>query len=234
MLYSTCTFSPEENEQVIAYILQNHDTMKLVEMEPYEGFGAGRPELADGNEDLRKCIRIWPHIMSGEGHFMALLKKQGEHVETGEKPSKKPIPKQERALLDEFFKAVSMDLDQNRMEVRKGQVYYLTEHLGERRGITFLRNGLYLGELKKNRFEPSQAFAMALKMQEYASVLDLDSHDSRVYRYLKGETISVDDVPAKHKKGWQLVCVKGYPLGWGKLSGGVLKNKYLASWRIRE
>lgn len=58
--------------------------------------------------------------------------------------------------------------------------------------------------------------------------------DERVIRYLKGETILVDDVPVKRKKGWQLVCVSGYPLGWGKLSGGVLKNKYLASWRMKQ
>ena len=108
----------------------------------------------------------------------------------------------------------------------------MTGYLNDCRGMKFLRNGLYLGELKKDRFEPGQAFAVALKKEEYASVIDLDWRDERVVRYLKGETIQVDDVRVTHKKGWQLVCVNGYPLGWGKLVNGQLKNKYLASWRM--
>lgn len=74
---------------------------------------------------------------------------------------------------------------------------------------------------------------MALKKEEYASVLDFDQADERVIRYLKGETVTVDDMAVNRKKGWQLVCVNGYPLGWGKLVNGVLKNKYLAGWRMK-
>lgn len=235
MLYSTCTFSPEENEQIIAFILSEYPEMSIVEIDGYEGFATGCPALADGNEELRKCVRIWPHKMSGEGHFMALLKKAGEVGcdIAAAKQSVKRLGKEERRLLDEFFVNVHMKLDMDYIEVRKGQVYYITKSLGERRGITFLRNGLYLGEIKKNRFEPSQAFAMALKKEEYAAVVDLDWTDDRVTRYLKGETIDVGDITLSKEKGWRLVCVSGYPLGWGKLGNGVLKNKYLAGWRMK-
>lgn len=233
MLYSTCTFSPEENEQVIAYLLRERGDMHLEEMEGYAGFAAGHPDWADGNPDLKKCVRIWPHRMAGEGHFLALLKKDGEMMPREDAAVKPRISKAERKVLEEFFRDVSGEITLDKMEVRGNQVYALSGIAGEQKGINFLRNGLYLGELKKDRFEPGQAFAMALRKEEYASVLDFSQDDERVRRYLKGETLTVDDMPVNREKGWQLVCVEGYPLGWGKLAGGILKNKYLAGWRMK-
>ena len=99
------------------------------------------------------------------------------------------------------------------------------------KGIRFLRTGLYLGDLKKNRFEPSQSLAMCLKASEYKNTVNLQVNDERVIKYLKGETIDVDDLVSPKTKGWQLVLVAGYPLGWGKLANGTLKNKYLPGWR---
>ena len=124
------------------------------------------------------------------------------------------------------------------------------EAIGTRKGLVFLRNGLYLGEIRKDRFEPSQSFAMALKKEEYTAVINLDYRDVRVEKYLRGETLEVDDIvecnfqkaeemhnakttKKRLEKGWQLVCVNGYPLGWGKLSGGTLKNKYHPGWRMQ-
>ncbi|MEY8427194.1 RsmB/NOP family class I SAM-dependent RNA methyltransferase [Lachnospiraceae bacterium 46-15] len=233
MLYSTCTFSPEENEQVIAHLLRERDDMHLEEMEGYAGFAAGRPDWANGNPALEKCVRIWPHRMAGEGHFLALLKKDGEVLSREDAPVKPRISKAERKVLEEFFRDVSGRITPDKVEVRGNQVYALSGIAGEQKGIAFLRNGLYLGELKKDRFEPGQAFAMALRKEEYASVLDFSQDDERIRRYLKGETLTVDDISVKREKGWQLVCVEGYPLGWGKLTGGILKNKYLSGWRMK-
>ena len=101
----------------------------------------------------------------------------------------------------------------------------------EVKGIRFLRTGLLLGELKKNRFEPSQALAMNLKKEEYENVLDFSVDDERIIKDLKGETLEVEDLVSSKEKGWYLVCVDGYPLGFGKLSGQMLKNKYLPGWR---
>ena len=95
-----------------------------------------------------------------------------------------------------------------------------------------MRTGLLLGELKKKRFEPSQALAMYLKKDDYKETLDFSAGDERVSRYLKGETLDLDDMVSDRSKGWYLVCVDGYPLGWGKLSRGTLKNKYLPGWRL--
>lgn len=271
LLYSTCTFSPEENEQVIQFLLDSRDDMEIREIQPFEGFAPGRPEVAyegwdlenpddrkPGSSDLTKCVRIWPHKMAGEGHFLALLHKKGEcrtdraagSANTGSIAEVKGIGKPETKALTEFFADVTMDINWKQVEVRKGQVYLVPEALGERKGLVFLRNGLYLGEIRKDRFEPSQSFAMALKKREYAACVDLDYSDVRVEKYLRGETLEVDDIIEENiraaeeagekasarkrlEKGWQLVCVNGYPLGWGKLVNGTLKNKYHAGWRMK-
>ena len=124
-----------------------------------------------------------------------------------------------------------MEFPEERLEIREERLYLLPENIPDLKGIRVMRSGLLLGELKKNRFEPSQAFAMVLKKEQYKATIDLASIDHRVIRYLKGETIEVDDLPLKRQKGWQLVCVDGYPLGWGKLVNGSLRNKYLPGWR---
>ncbi len=231
MLYSTCTFSPEENEQIIAYLLKERPDFTVEEITPYEGFRPGRPEWAQpALPELARTVRIFPHCMKGEGHFLALLSRKGEkpeekHFLSGQK--KNPVP-EELAL---FLKDVSWKPDSSRLRIYGERVYYMPEGLPDLRGVRFLRSGLLLGELKKKRFEPSQAFAMFLRKEEYARILDFSAGDARVGRYLKGETLEVDDMVSGEKKGWQLVCVDGYPLGWGKLSGGTLKNKYLPGWR---
>lgn len=73
---------------------------------------------------------------------------------------------------------------------------------------------------------------MVLKKEEYASVIDLPATDERIIRYLKGETIEIEDGESTQDAGWQLVCVDGYPLGWGKLIRGTLRNKYFSGWRM--
>jgi NOL1/NOP2/fmu family ribosome biogenesis protein len=241
MLYSTCTFSPEENEEMIAYLLETFPELEVMEIPWYEGFAHGMPELLPDHKgesfaSLRRCVRIFPHKMDGEGHFLALLKKSGElsglHGRAARGRSN--LAKEEEKVLRAFLQDVSMLWSMDQIESRGGQVYLVQEPSGVHGGIPFLRNGLYLGELKKNRFEPSQSFAMALKGTEYASVLDFDQNDERLRKYLQGETIMTDDLSPARAKGWQLVCVNGYPLGWGKLSGGTLKNKYHPGWRMQQ
>ena len=232
LLYSTCTFSPEENEEVIGWLLAQFPQMRLLPIAPYEGFSKGTPAWGNGDPRLETCVRIFPHHMDGEGHFLAFLEKSGDLVSS---PSLCRAAKPDRAqqkLLEEFFQDVAMSLAAERIEVRNQNVYYLPQtDTHALKGLHFLRNGLFLGELKKNRFEPSQPFALALSMDQYASVLNLSSSDERVSRYLKGETILTEPGECTRAKGWQLVCTDGYPLGWGKLVGQTLKNKYPAGWR---
>ena len=230
MLYSTCTFSKLENEGSIDGFLAEHPEFTLEEIPRQEGFCSGMPELVRSRFPLERCVRLFPHKIDGEGHFLALLKKAGEKIPGAPEPAGRPgrIP----AELEAFLQDVSMPMEPSRIVVKDTKVFLMPEGVGRCPGLRFLRSGLYLGELLKKRFEPSQAFAMALKKEEYASVIDLSAADDRVIRYLKGETLEIEDGESSRPEGWQLVCVDGYPLGWGKLIRGTLRNKYFSGWRM--
>lgn len=249
MLYSTCTFAPEENEGTVAWLLREHPELHLTDMEGYRGFSRGVPQWGDGSPELEKCVRIWPHKMRGEGHFLALFVKDGTETQvsgerSGQMVQKAGSPKEgrrerllqaakmgreERRLLEEFLTDTGIALDLARAEVRGQKAYLLPELPEGVRKLRFLRSGLYLGEFKKNRFEPSQSFAMALDAEACRESISLTRTDERTARYLKGETIEVPDTGKKN--GWKLICVDDHALGWGKLLGSVVKNKYLPSWR---
>lgn len=231
MIYSTCTFALEEDEQQIQYILDNCPEMSVVPLEKKEGFCDGFYELANTSKDTQGCVRLFPHKIEGEGHFVALLKKDGELKEDlSGKNLVSNVKKVPQEILD-FLKYIDMEIDMSELQIFDTRVYVVPKQLGELKGLKYLRTGLLLGEIKKNRFEPSQALAMALKMEQFDSVINLDVDDARVIKYLKGETIEVDDITVTRSSGWQLVCVSGYPLGFGKLVNGTLKNKYLTGWR---
>ena len=244
MFYSTCTFSPLENEKTITHLLKERPDMEVIPMEDYEGFAEGltsyRGEVFD--ESCKLCRRIWPHKMSGEGHFMALLhKKNGtpQQVQQTVLQSSiwwekcKGLNKEQKAAAEDFFSHVNIAYDVSRIDVRGDNLYYLPAPQYDGRGLHFLRNGLFMGEFKKKRFEPSQPFALALHAQDFDQVLDFPADDERLSRYLRGETLDVSDLIAgeKKRKGWQLVMVAGHPLGFGKLVNNNLKNKYPAGWR---
>ena len=237
MLYSTCTFAPAEDEQTVSWLLENRPDMELAEMEDYEGFSHGVPEWGNGNPELIKCIRIFPHKMNGEGHFLALFHKKGQAIKESSRPHTKP-DKNAFPLIEEFLNEIGLKtlcgqpFDWERVEIRGDKAYYLPPVAHNFRGITFLRNGLYLGDLKKNRFEPSQPLALAIRKDESEAVISLSASDERITRYLKGETLNIEPEEAAHKKGWHLLCADGYPIGFGKLVNQILKNKYPAGWRV--
>lgn len=231
MLYSTCTFATEENEGTISWLLENHPDMQLLTPAWHPGFSHGNPAWGNGNPELKKCIRIFPHKMNGEGHFIALLRKNGVSAQT-DACIRKNTEKELEKLLKEFWHNTTCPLDFSRMEMRNNNVYLLPPADNHYKGIRFLRNGLFMGECKKNRFEPSQPLALALKASDYPALLNLKADDERITRYLKGETLLVEPGEATKEKGWLLVCVDEHPIGWGKLVNQTLKNKYPAGWRI--
>ena len=148
MIYSTCTFSPEENEQIIAWVLREFPEIQLIPMKGYEGFSEGRPDLADGNPELKKCVRIWPHRMKGEGHFLALLKKNGESSRLKERQTEKAKMPQE---LFDFLQTVKKPLALDRLEIRQEKVFIHPDCRRDLKGLRIMRSGLLLGEcLKKS------------------------------------------------------------------------------------
>lgn len=226
LLYSTCTFSVKEDEENIRWILEKYPQMHLIPMAAYEGF-------TEGLLGLRDAVRIFPHKMKGEGHFLALLEKEADPQEEAKPPIKgeKLLPLKKLPVeIQEFLCFVNRSFEEGGFVIERDQVYYFAPGLERKKGIRYLRSGLLLGIWKKNRFEPSQAFAMTLKKQEFAYTCDWTAKDPRTIKYLKGETVEPDDTD-KGKTSWRLICVDGYPLGWGKLAGSMLKNKYNPGWR---
>lgn len=230
LLYSTCTFSRCEDEEIICHILENHQEMELIRLPLFEG--------ASGGIGLDGCIRLFPHKIKGEGHFISLLRKNGGGAErtaagSRERSRTEPQGKKAPALpteLTDFLALMNREFDDTRIMIKNDSVYYLPENFVPAKELRYLRTGLLLGELKNKRFEPGQALAMTLHAEEFRQTISWKKEDDRVIRYLKGETISLtpEEGPVK---GWCLVCVDGYPLGFAKGTGMALKNKYYPGWR---
>lgn len=230
LLYSTCTFSRCEDEEIICHILENHQEMELISLPLFEG--------ASGGIGLDGCIRLFPHKIKGEGHFISLLRKNGGGAErtaagSRERSRTEPQGKKSPALpkeLTDFLALMNREFDGSRIMIKNDSVYYLPENFVPAKELRYLRTGLLLGELKNKRFEPGQALAMTLHAEEFKQTISWKKEDDRVIRYLKGETISLtpEEGPVK---GWCLVCVDGYPLGFAKGTGMALKNKYYPGWR---
>ncbi|MDO4632308.1 MAG: RsmF rRNA methyltransferase first C-terminal domain-containing protein [Eubacteriales bacterium] len=230
LLYSTCTFSELENEAVIEQMLQMHPEMHLLPMEKAEGF-------ADGRRGLTEAARLFPHRIRGEGHFAVLLQKD-ENVTAEALKKVKPtgsekLSKEAKALWEEFDQKYLKHRWENVTFVQKEErIYAVPSEIGIPKGLRFLRTGLYLGDVQKKRFEPSQALAMYLNQEEAKNTVSFSPDDARTWRYLKGETIELTDEETPDK-GWCLVCVDGFPLGWAKNINGTLRNKYYPGWRVR-
>lgn len=267
MAYSTCTFSPEEDEQAVEAFLKEHPEFQIIQTEKFPGLSEGVPEWSkQGLEALSHTVRIWPQRASGEGHFIAVLKKaDGERTEHWKRSY--PAYLKDRKLLQDyeiFLQETIADLEENEdsedeishfSRLKRGtemvlfgeQLYLLAPELLSFEGLRVLRPGLHLGTLKKNRFEPSHALALWLRERDAIRFIRLSPESPRLTAYLKGESLSLSDLSESDavmggicsgkEKGWTLVTVKGegegYPVGWGKLSGGILKNHYPKGLRIQ-
>jgi NOL1/NOP2/sun family putative RNA methylase len=243
LLYSTCTFSPLEDEETVEYVLKQCPDMELVPVIPsdkasdYEGYGfmTGRPDwMSEPNEEVVRCARLFPHRLEGEGHFVALFRKKEDAPSYGRtdsfrgfcKPSE--VPEELRDLLSSL-KMKNNRLDPSRLVIRDERVYAMPEDMPATNGLRVLRSGWYLGDAKKGRFEPSQAFAMGLSAEEYPNVWSIPVDDPRVVRYLKCETL---EAPDECPEGNVLICADRYPLGFARVKSGSFKNRYLPGWRM--
>ena len=201
LVYSTCTFAPEEDEQAIEVFLQTHPEF---EPEPVDA-----PWFDDCGSGM---YRMWPHKLLGEGHFAAVLRKKGEEEPFGDGCPGQKLPKQWIS----FAKELGIRLPPGKAILFGQSLYWAPEDMPELRGLKVLRPGLELGTEKKDRFEPAHALALWLK--DCANTQDLDSEAVQVY--MQGNVLPTQ------RKGWCLVRVDGYSLGWGKGDGTQLKNHY--------
>ncbi|NSI32649.1 RsmB/NOP family class I SAM-dependent RNA methyltransferase [Agathobacter rectalis] len=242
IVYSTCTFSKEENEDVIEYFLERHPDFTLEEME-----------------------RFWPHKVDGEGHFVAKLVRRGSVNEfdagydvcedscnkvedTGlkadrktkkNKNSKNRKNETKPALTKENMKLLSAFLDEtisedvaawiknSRLVMFGEQLYRLPDMEVDIKGLKVQRAGLHIGEFKKQRFEPSHSLALALKLNDAKNLVKLTCDNPQTTGFFNGQSVVFsDEQAAECKKGWALVCVDGYTAGWGKVNGTQVKNHY--------
>ncbi len=231
LVYSTCTFSPEENEGVIEKFLRNHPEFEIQKLHAYEKFSSGKSEwIQGGRKELNHTVRIWPHRVKGEGHFIAVLKKKEEKTKkAAECQFYKYASAKEVNDFSNFAEESLHRLPEGRFLLLGEQLYIVPEGFKIPRKLKILRVGLHLGTMKKNRFEPSHSLAMSLKKEDAQNWIDFSGDSEEVLTYLKGETIEADI-----KKGWVLVCVEGYSLGWGKSAGNILKNHYPKGLRWRK
>lgn len=203
LVYSTCTFAPEEDEQTVASFLDAHPEFTP---EPVEA-----PWFVSGEN---ASYRMWPHKLLGEGHFAAVLRKtRGESEQIPEYPADK-LPK----AWEGFAKELDISLPEGKAVAFGQSLYWAPTEMPSLHALKVLRPGLELGQVKKDRFEP--AHALALWLRECANVQSYAGDSGEIRAYLHG------DVVPSQRRGWCLVCADGYSIGWGKGDGRVLKNHY--------
>lgn len=226
LVYSTCTFAPQENEGSMGRFLSRHQDFKLVEVPVPEGFSKGEPQWAKEHQldDLARTMRIWPHKVNGEGHFLAVLQKEGTLEDTlplSRYGLEKGVSLKEIGDYQTFAKETLKNPPQGVYLKFGDQLYVGPEEMPALKGLKVLRPGLHLGTLKKNRFEPSHALALALCPADVFHSHGLTLPDGSAAAFIGGQTF-----PTEGEKGWYLITVDGYSLGWGKAAGGIMKNHY--------
>lgn len=266
MVYSTCTFSPRENEGVIARFLAAHEEFSVVAPDIDRGCGLapGRPDWLTAEErsglsearlhSLGEAVRVWPHRCRGEGHFAILLARSSEggtdRVSVGQRESAKfasvrnPPPHRHRSgqrdnghaeeVLRKFetFRAEVLPAWQppGKLIARGDALYAQPAAAPNLDDLRAIRPGWQLGLAGKHRFEPAQALAMGLMPGDAVRTLNIGSTHADCLHYLKGETLQPEP-GALAGRGWTLVCIDGFPAGWGRWDGMTLKNERLPGWR---
>lgn len=230
LVYSTCTFERSENEDRISGLIGKHPDMKLLSTDFFKETAEG---LRDGLDECGDAIRVWPMYFNGEGHFAALLKKEGGSAEILPPGGYEPASdiKNGKAL-DEFLKdtltketAGLIASAKNRFRLFGDNLFIMPEETPSLAGLKVARCGLHIGTFKKDRFEP--AHALALFLGEEDVLLSKRVNEDEAESFVKGMTLNGEG------KGWCLISVCGYSLGWGKASGGVIKNHYPKGLRIQ-
>ena len=212
LIYSTCTYNTIENEEQIQYLL-NHYNCSLIPLKKSHGMSPGM--------NMEEAVRLYPHHYQGEGHFIALIQKHGEMTPFKSKNLKPVISKQNQLLVQDFYKTYLNCKVPAYLYDNNNHIYAILPQFPELKGIRVLRNGFYLGECKKNRFEPSLALALTLQINDVKQFYRFHENDQEVTQYLHGETIE-----GSTQKGYGIIFVEDYPLSFYKESNHQAKNLY--------
>ncbi|HID33212.1 MAG TPA: hypothetical protein EYP25_01340 [Anaerolineae bacterium] len=234
LLYATCTFAPEENEAVIARFLRTHPDFTLLKPPQLPYLDPGRPDWlpADLARDLplERCIRVWPHRSPGDGHFFALMQREGEPAPpTPLAPPPSTLDRKTEALLRAFWEETLVGPWPEDGWIQYGDhIHRLPLPPAWWEPLRPVRAGLRVGRVARGRFAPHHALALSLRPDHTRQTLRLEAASSEARAYLRGETLQ-----APGPDGWLLVTVEDFPLGWGKRVRGVVKNHYPRALRWR-
>ena len=222
IVYSTCTFAPAENEGSINRFLERHPDFAIAKVSMPEGFTGGNPTYVEcAASGVENTMRIWPHRVNGEGHYLAVL----NHTQPKIPTQVENVNGLQKGIAMKGYKEYLAFVEETLSEALDGIFFlfgdnlYLAPHdFPSVNGLKVLRPGLHVGTFKKNRFEPSHALALALSPDEVKNVSHISLEDA--VKYIGGQTYPCEG------KGWHLICVDGYSIGWGKAAGGMMKNHY--------
>ena len=238
LVYSTCTFAPDENEGVISRFLRDHGDF-VIEERPHDGdFLPGRPDwIQNPVKELEHTMRLMPDKLRGEGHYIAALRRYDGMQKTcmDAKTEKQRLAKRYPATdknQDILAAGVQtfltkelglpkewLNRQHGRIQAFGDQIYLVPEAMLSMDGMKVVRPGLHLGTNKKNRIEPAHALALALNIGETDKKMSLTGEAAK--RYIHGESLLCES-----QKGWTLLTYEGYPLGFGKAANGQMKNHY--------
>ena len=235
LLYSTCTFSLEENEQNIDAFLCAHPDFSLIPVSPAIAAVTADGISFDGfKHDLSLCRRFYPHLSPGEGQFVALLQKNIDTVCEKAAKSQRSLtaPDAKTAALAKAFLSETLEqLPENTALTLLRDALWLTPDLPvPPRGV--FAPGVCLGTLQKGRIEPHHQFVSAYG-SSYRRKVDLSHDDPRALAYLRGEEIPLTDAERQGGNGYAAVLYEGAPLGGGKIVSDRLKNHYPKGLRNR-
>ena len=219
LVYSTCTWAPEENEEIVAWLLDEFP-LELVDIPKLNGMTPGI--------DYQETARMYPHHFKGEGQFVAKFRFVGEHKLPKLKPVRSNLTADQRSLWQTFQNEhLKVELKGD-LQTFGDQLYLLPLGLPDLSKIKIARNGLHLGTFKKKRFEPSFALGLALQPSEVKNKLELSQQDFEVY--VGGETLQIkESLP----NGWYQLIIHGNGLGFAKLANQTLKNYFPKGLRFR-
>ena len=219
LVYSTCTWAPEENEEIVAWLLDEFP-LELVDIPKLNGMTPGI--------DYPETARMYLHHFKGEGQFVAKFRFVGEHKLPKLKPARSNLTADQRSLWQIFQKEhLKVELKGD-LQTFGDQLYLLPLGLPDLSKVKIARNGLHLGTFKKKRFEPSFALGLALQPSEVRNKLELSQQDFEVY--VGGETLQIkESLP----NGWYQLIIHGNGLGFAKLANQTLKNYFPKGLRFR-
>ena len=209
LVYSTCTFNDQENEGSVLGFLARHPDFAPEDF-ALPGVGSSRNGM----------LRLWPHRLRGDGHFVARLRRAGGDGGAKARPAPGRPDKSCAALLDALARGACPLPDwlrDSRLGLRGDRLYALHPDCPHLDGLRVVSPGLCLARAGRNHIEPEHALAMALPPALALRSRELD--DAAALAWLRGETAAHDG-----EKGWTLALWRGLPLGWGKASDGCLKN----------